>query len=775
MKIPLKILIVDTIYTETTVEDDKNTGQTQTVITETEETYMLDMFKDETINIKQVVKDLQDPKKLFTDVSRSFTVPASKNNNKIFKHYYNIDIVGGLDSRELIPCRLLLNNTTYRVGNLSVESIQMSKGVPSNYKIRFIGKLSELSRRIGEDELSAINFNSIDINSYDSKAQFSQNVAKDVVFPLSSRSDRFLLDSTTRNLNIDNAKNVRYAGAAVDDNYAIIEQDLVGALSVGAILDKIASTYDLSFEGVFEQDYIRDLYLWLHKTDKTRAGEENQAQAGSFTSQSSGFLGPVPDITNNGNNWDVTGYPQPSNGYATWEVRIKGVWTGTATLRLKKDGQVIREVSTSNTFSSFYQNLPVCNLTVDMVSEGNVSAAVTVEFINNFGDVGGSTGAGYYEEVFTGTCNVGSGGSYYIQENIPQMKIMTFLSSIFKMFNIVATVDSDNVITTSHFDYFMSTGEVKDFSEYIDVNRYDVKKPNLYSSINFQFADPKVSMELGYQKVNGKKYGELGYQLLGNSGVKLSGSEYLLKIDNQRVPLEPLFDLGNNNSDTGVVYTQFADLKGAEQSTKPMFTYIARKASATPLAWYNGISVSAITNYIQPTNIFCSNNSAPVGIDANNKVGLYFGEELNEYNTSETRIGTGLFGCFYRGLTAMMFDEDKRSVTFDAYIPMKELINLNLADTLTINNNFYNINSIDTNYYTGKSKLTLTLVGRSELEYFKLFSATITNDSSTATLKITHIASNGSLTQRSIATGGSITINYLGQILSFNHDEYTLS
>lgn len=55
MKIPLKILIINTITTETVVESEKDGGADQIVITETQETSMLDMFKDETINIKQVV------------------------------------------------------------------------------------------------------------------------------------------------------------------------------------------------------------------------------------------------------------------------------------------------------------------------------------------------------------------------------------------------------------------------------------------------------------------------------------------------------------------------------------------------------------------------------------------------------------------------------------------------------------------------------------------------------------------------------------------------
>jgi hypothetical protein len=48
----------------------------------------VDLFEDEKVTIKKLVKDIKDPKKLFTDFSKSFQVPASKANNKLFKHYY---------------------------------------------------------------------------------------------------------------------------------------------------------------------------------------------------------------------------------------------------------------------------------------------------------------------------------------------------------------------------------------------------------------------------------------------------------------------------------------------------------------------------------------------------------------------------------------------------------------------------------------------------------------------------------------------------------------
>ena len=49
----------------------------------------------QSVTIKKQVKDLKSLDKVFTSFSRSINIPASKTNNKIFKHYYNADIVSG--------------------------------------------------------------------------------------------------------------------------------------------------------------------------------------------------------------------------------------------------------------------------------------------------------------------------------------------------------------------------------------------------------------------------------------------------------------------------------------------------------------------------------------------------------------------------------------------------------------------------------------------------------------------------------------------------------
>tara|TARA_B110000285_G_scaffold138309_1_gene154872 strand:+ start:1503 stop:4577 length:3075 start_codon:yes stop_codon:yes gene_type:complete len=776
MKIPIKILLSDILDPTGALTWGDVIDNWQTYSQEwqssnglgvvQDEAPVLDMFGDESLTIKQMVKDLNDPSKLFTSLSRSFNLPASKKNNKIFKHYYNIDIVNGLDSRELIPCKLLLNNVTYNVGNLSIEGVKMSGGKPMSYRVRYIGKLSELSRKIGQDKLSNLDFLSETITSFNPANEFGSNTTGNVVFPLASRSNRMLYDSTTKDINTEGAKNIAYIdGTSISNNkYGIAQQDLVPALKVGVILDKIASTYGISFSGAFSQDYVRELYLWLHRTDKERTGDKNSAIATPFSNVS------IPDFEIMQVRTDNLFFSQSAvaqnQGTVITEVRITPTFTGNADVHIKFNGVIVQTVSVSGGTSGIYSVNTHGIVTFEAESSQSVTVNLDIQ-LQQYGSNINNTRIGSMDSVI----NIGSSGTFKVADNVPNMKVIDFLSSLFKMFNIVAEVSDALDIEGTHFDAFMNRGVLRDVSEYVDIDDYNVDRPNLFSAMRFKFAEPKTAMELGYEKVNGKNYGELEYELTGQTGVKLAGNEYSLDLKNQRIPLEPLTDLADG-SNSGVIYTQFADLKGAEQHISPMFTYLAKVTSGAPLSFDDGGSVSQIVNYIMASNIHTDNAVQPL----NNRlgdVGLYFGEELNEYNYTDSLSGLGLFSNFYKGLTAMMFDEDKRSVVFKSHIPTSIIGKMSLSDTLTINNSFYNINSIDTNYLSGESKLDLTLVGKSQLKYFVKSCKSITNNSSSDVLRITYLNEFGFIESASISVSNALSIEVIGDVITFSHSEYT--
>ena len=735
---------------------------------------LLDMFSDEGISIKSVVKDMNDPKKLFTDFSRSFTVPASKQNNKVFKHYYNTEIQNSVDSRELIPAKILMNNSTYKVGNIRIEGARVINGIATQYKITFVGKLSELSRQIGKDKINELDFTSLDNNSFDFIAEVQNTTKRDLMFPLASKQARFLADSNTRSLGIENARNIAYSSVSSAIDYGIREQDLVGALSVGAILDKMESKYNFNFTGVLEADYIRDLYLWLHQTDKQRTGEELTATATGFAYGGASS----PDFTpvTNGFIFDASEETALLGRDRMYQVTIRGTFSGGATIKLKVGGNVIREVSVSGDYTERFviygdYTSRIFQVEVDTDVSNSVSVLVSIKKYDKeyatSGNINFKTWVYKSLSVMTATASTGTAGTYSAQKNIPDMSVMEFLSSIFKMFNIIAEVDANLNVSTKHYDHFMSEGEVKDFTKYVDVSGYDVNRPNLYSSLLMSFEEPQLALEQGYKAVNGRNYGEIKYDLLGSTGVKLSGSTYELKVNNQRAPLEPIDDL-YDNSDFRVCYALFSDVGGTEQSIKPMFTYICTPdtttGSVSQIAFYGNLFTSSSSVYTMPSNVHQRGQASPVGFYGD--VGLYFGEERSEYRYGFNMDNNGLWNSFYRGTTALMFDEDKRKVKLSAHIPQSQLLLLKLSDTLRLSNKFYNINSLETNYLSGVTKLDLTLVGNSQLEQFNTDSRNLENQSTTDSVYATYLdATSGEISNILVSPNSTVAVSMVGSLI----------
>ena len=80
----------------------------------------VELFKDESITITDSIQNVKDIEKVFTAFTQSFSVPASKTNNKIFKHYYNFDIIGGFDARKKVPAFIEINSIQFRTGKIKL-------------------------------------------------------------------------------------------------------------------------------------------------------------------------------------------------------------------------------------------------------------------------------------------------------------------------------------------------------------------------------------------------------------------------------------------------------------------------------------------------------------------------------------------------------------------------------------------------------------------------------------------------------------------------------
>jgi len=118
----------------------------------------IDLFDYEAVNLNQKIKDIRDISKIFTDYSQSFKVPASSNNNRIFKHYYNYNIQDGFDARFKKDGIIQIGGADFRFGKIRLEDVDMRNNKPYAYKIVFFGSSVALAEILGDAELSNLSY-----------------------------------------------------------------------------------------------------------------------------------------------------------------------------------------------------------------------------------------------------------------------------------------------------------------------------------------------------------------------------------------------------------------------------------------------------------------------------------------------------------------------------------------------------------------------------------------------------------------------------------------
>ena len=170
----------------------------------------VELFRDESISLTQSIQDIRDISKIFTDFTRTFNVPASKINNKLFKHFYNFNIIG-FDARKKRNATLLLNYKPFKEGKIKLEGVKLKNNEPETYEITFYGNTVTLKDVLGEDKLSNLvnleyfnfDYNDTNIKTYMANGKdvnfFNETISDAIIFPLITVDDRIIYDTTVAN------------------------------------------------------------------------------------------------------------------------------------------------------------------------------------------------------------------------------------------------------------------------------------------------------------------------------------------------------------------------------------------------------------------------------------------------------------------------------------------------------------------------------------------------------------------------------------------------
>jgi len=161
-----------------------------------------DLFQNENIEINLSVQNIKDISKVFGDFTQSFTIPASVQNNKIFKHYYNVDISGSFNASVRVDAFIEVNHNLFRAGVLELESVQVKQGQPYAYSVGFFSNVTSLKDKFGEDNLTDLDLSAYDHTYNDTNIQtgidsYVSGTSDSIIYPLISPVRNWFYDSNS--------------------------------------------------------------------------------------------------------------------------------------------------------------------------------------------------------------------------------------------------------------------------------------------------------------------------------------------------------------------------------------------------------------------------------------------------------------------------------------------------------------------------------------------------------------------------------------------------
>ena len=127
---------------------------------------------------------------------------------------------------------------------------------------------------------------------------------------------------------------------------------------------------------------------------------------------------------------------------------------------------------------------------------------------------------------------------------MPDVKIIDFLSDMFKAFNLVAFEDrlddGSYEINIQSLDYYLDSGEEYDITQFVDIDKSTVERVSPYSTVRYSFSKPKTFLAVNQAEITGDDFGSLDFNV-DNFTQGIDGSNSLL-FDGGKYKVQPKFE-----------------------------------------------------------------------------------------------------------------------------------------------------------------------------------------------------------------------------------------
>jgi hypothetical protein len=546
----------------------------------------VDLFQDENISLTQSIQNVRDISKVFANFTQTFTIPASKVNNKVFKHYYNFSINNGFDARKKVDASIELNYLPFQKGKVQLIGVNLKNNEVFAYRIVFFGEIVDLKDILGEDDLSALGWLS-NFNRTYSAANVLADLQTDgvdvtvggttytdaLVMPLITNTSQLFYDSVgvpADYFNPDGTINPLGANIFVDtpavDN-GLYYEELKYGIRIYLIILAIEQSYAIEFDAnSFFKDTSNaqyyDLYMWLHR-EKGFAFKNTQVTAGYFNFPSDTstmtrvFSTPSTLVV-----FNLTG-----GETITYSLNVTTAPAAEFSVSIFRNGLLYAEGTFAGTVTGAISGVFINgNYTVTVT--GTSGNSIALQWVINDSVLSESA-------TFSGTSfTLPSTNSFNPQLQIPEMRIIDFLISLFKMFNLTAYKLPSGKIMVETLDDYYANGTPRRIDEYIDITSSQIDPALPYQQVTFEYQGRGTKLAALYEQAENVGWGTDTFQIDND----ILGSPYKISVGFEHMQFERL-------PGTDVQTGYFIDDNNEPYIGLPLVFYRELITSGTPISF----------------------------------------------------------------------------------------------------------------------------------------------------------------------------------------------
>jgi hypothetical protein len=656
-----------------------------------------DAFNDESITLNLSVQNIQDIGKVFGEFSQTFSLPATKVNNGIFSHYYNVDIVGGFDANIRVDAFIEVNTILFREGVVELEGLQFKNGEPYSYNVTFYGKTASLKDEFGEDQLTDLDLSSYDhtYNDFNIKAGLDGYVGgtSTIIYPLISSSYDWYYNSSGSD---HSPNNIDYHSG--HNEHGVFYYDLKPAIKVKAILDAIETDYGVTFNSdLFDSADFAKLFMWCHRKE----GYMFKGQRDGYTPKVINFI--------TGTNFNlVRDYYEVTSTVATYgNMRIdytinfvSGTECEFYVYKKRADNapEKIASVPIKNNTTNFFY---IYDLQEDdqvyfyFAPKPNWAGGALEIEVNVEGKLPVFPFVSQFDAQTAGTLQTFT-TDVVIADQMPEQKIIDFVIGLVKMFNLVMVYEGNNTYKLEPLDDWYAEGSTIDITRYVDTTEFSANRPELYKRIKFAYQETEAVVGDIFRNTSG---GGIGYGDL-EADFTYDGGEFNVETTFEHLLFERLVD------ENDALQTEFAVGKSIDKDLKPYVgePYIFYAPTLTP-------TLTKTVAYINTSNTeeeidqfwLVSNCNDLDSVDITKT--LNYGTEIDPY-TGTNQTG-GLYQSYWQDYVTDLYSTARRVYQFKAIFPSDVMYKLKVNDKLTIVDRDYIINNATLDLTTGQVTLEL--------------------------------------------------------------------